>query len=215
MPQAINLVFTRCTDSNHAAVQRWYNDHAQLLMASQELQHAELFRFEQSPVQMDYFCLYHFAQLSAFAAFDRGKVMAQVRDMSNAAPGRSSIEIVQRTQYERILHRNWPAQASEAGRGQQAHFQASLFCLPSAGRAETTRWLNDVFYPLHLNQGLQSAQVYARDASDRLEIFVLLQSLHAQALPLDWPMQESTYAARPSVQLLWQSLAQPVAAWRR
>ena len=215
MPQAINLVVTRCTDSNHAALQRWYNDHAQLLMASQELQSAELFHLAQSPVQMDYFCLYHFAQLSAFEAFDRGEVMTQVRDLSNAAAGRSSIEVVQRTQYERMLNRSWPVQVSEPGSAKHTHFQASLFCVPSAAWSETTRWLNDVFYQLHVHQGLLSAQAYAHDAGQHLEFFVLLQACHAHALPHDWQMQESAYAARPSIRARWQSLALPVAAWRR
>lgn len=209
MPTAINLVCTRCTDANPAALQRWYNDHAQLLMVSHQLQRVELFRFDQTTASINYFCLYHFAQLADFSAFDCGDVMSQVRDLSNAAPGRSSVEMVKRTQYERLIHRVWLAQAHGA------RMQASLFTLPSDHLPTTTRWLNDVLYALHLAHPLHTAQVYATSEAGQTELFVLLQSASSHPLPSDWHTLKSSYATRPSIQLHWQALSERVAQWLR
>lgn len=215
MPQAINLVFTRCTDGNHAALQRWYNDHAQLLMASQQLQSAELFRSAHETTQIDYFCFYHFEALENFSAFDTGDVMAQVRDLSHAAPGRRSIEVVKRTQYERVLHRKWAHELEGHGGEIQASFQASLLTLSRGGMFENIRWLNDTLYALHLKYTLRCAEVYASEAGDQAELFVLLQSAQADPLPLDWHMLESDYAQRPNIHLLWQAQADRIGAWLR
>ncbi|MBS7807414.1 hypothetical protein [Variovorax sp. PCZ-1] len=204
MPPAINLVCTRCTDGNHAALQRWYNDHAQLLMASEALRSAELYQLESTTAAIDYFCLYHFDQLDAFEAFDSGDVMSHVRELSQAAPGRSSIDIVKRTQYERVLHRRWNAE-------QGISVQASLLSLESASLHEATRWLNDVLYGLHLQQPLQSAQVYAMQQGKHSELFVLLET--SRRLPTDWHAQESIYAARADLRCIWQMQARRIAAW--
>lgn len=207
MPPAINLVGTRCTDQNHAALQRWYNDHAQLLMASPQLQSAELFRLQHSTASMDYLCLYHFAAISEFPAFDSGDVMANVRELSNIAPGRSSIEIVKRTQYERMLNRRWSME-------QGGHIQASLLALREGGMQEVVRWLNDVLYTLHLQIPLQSAQVYAAkmgNTPERTELFVMLQS--EQALPTDWHAWNSAYSARANTQAIWQTQAERIGQW--
>ncbi len=253
MHAVINLVCTRCTDDNHMALQRWYNDHVQLLMVSSELRAAALLRLDQTTASINYLCLYQFADLAEFDAFDSGDVMRQVRDLSNAALGRSSVEIIKRTQYKRVLHRRWPARRCGS-------VQASLFVLSSddlgenglakkslaekslaeKSLAEAVRWLNDVLYALHLAQPLQSAEIYAAQAGEKTELFVLLQSADSmstgseparsepassepaksqlassQSIAGDWHTMESPYAARPSLQLQWQAQGERVAQWLR
>jgi hypothetical protein len=208
MPPAINLVFTRCTDNNTVALERWYNDHAQLLMASPALQSAELFKMVGNTAGIDYFCLYHFQKLSDFAAFDSGEVMAQVRDLSNAAPGRSSIDIVKRTQYERVLHRQWPQSNDEEGL-----LTACLLVIKPSQLDLVLRWLNDVLYGLHISHGLQTAQVYAVHIDGALELFMLLQS--SASIPAQWLTSPSDFAPHPDVKLMWQAQALLVAQWMR
>ncbi len=208
MPQVINLVCTRCIDGNHTDLQSWYNDHAQLLMASNALQSAELYRLQQTTAAIDYFCMYHFNQLEEFRAFDAGDVMAQVRDLSHAAPGRSSIEIVKRTQYERLLHRCW-------GTEQAGFLQAGLYTLETELAQQAMRWLNDALYALHGKHPLQSAQVYAKVADSKTELFVLLQAASSAPLPLDWHVWQSQYAPPQDMQSIWQAQAERIAQWLR
>ena len=208
MPTVINLVCTRCTDGDHGALQHWYNDHAQLLMASRHLRSAQLFQLQQTTADIDYFCAYEFSGFDDFAAFDSGSVMQEVRNSSNAAAGRSSIEIVKRTQYERLIHRRWIAEGAGL-------VQASLFALQSGNLSEVTRWFNDALYALHLKQPMQSAQVYAAATPGGFEIFVVLQAAGASPLPLDWHASESQYAARPSIEVVWQASAECIAQWLR
>jgi hypothetical protein len=204
---AINLVSTRCVDGNHQALQRWYNDHAQLLMVSKELQGAELHRVKGSAGMVDYFCLYHFEVLERFAAFDSGDVMAEVRDLSNAAPGRSSIEIVKRTQYQRVLNRRW---ASEPAVGEQA----ILLELHDDSLPQTIRWLNDVVYALHLLHQLQAVQVYVAQMPTCTELFVLIQQ-GSQPLPENWLDVKSPFAERGSLRIVWQAQAERIGRWLR
>ncbi len=208
MTTAINLVCTRCLDGNHAALQRWYNDHAQLLMVSDKLQGAELFRLQETTARINYLCLYFFKQLNDFKVFDSGDVMRQVRDLSNAAPGRGSIEISKRTQYERLLHRRWSAQ-------QGGSVQASLLLLPAEQRAQALRWANDAIHQFHLQQPLASAQVYAADQGSSVEFFVLIQSAGSAALTVDWLNMQSPFEAKPSIEVAWQSQAISIAQWLR
>lgn len=208
MLPAINLVCTRCTDANTGALERWYNDHAQLLMASHALQSAELFKMISTAESIDYFCLYRFGQLSDFAAFDTGEVMAKVRDLSNAAPGRSSIEIVKRTQYERMLHRQWPSSED-----QDSRFTACLLAIKPSQLDRVLRWLNDVLYGMQISHGLSAAQVYAAPVDGSMELFVVLQS--SWELPEQWYGATSDFAPCPDIQLLWQEQALPLAKWLR
>ncbi|MFM7331811.1 MAG: hypothetical protein ACKO1L_09145 [Brachymonas sp.] len=207
MTPAINLVCTRCTDGNHAALQRWYNDHAQLLMACPLLQSAELFQAKAANASLDYFCLYHFDKLSDFAAFDSGDVMAQVRDLSNEALGRSSIEIIKRTQYERVLNRNWVSDHS-------GWYQAVLLELLGSDLPTTLRWLNDVLYRMHTENALQAAQVYVAQNQEQIEMLVLFQCAE-QAFPSDWLDWRSPYAERGKINTLWQAKAQRITQWLR
>jgi hypothetical protein len=173
-------------------------------MASPELKSAELFKLESATASIDYFCLYHFDGLSDFPAFDSGDVMSQVRELSNAAPGRSSIEIVKRTQYERLLNRRW-------GSGEGASIQASMLTLREGSLQEAVRWLNDVLYELHLKILLQSAQVYAAKMSEHTELFVILQS--EQPVATDWHAWNSAYSTRANIQPVWQAQAARIGVW--
>jgi hypothetical protein len=173
-------------------------------MASPQLQSSELFKLASSTASIDYFCLYHFDRLSDFPAFDSGDVMSQVRELSNAALGRSSIEIVKRTQYERVLHRRW-------GSGEGASIQASLLTLCEGSSQEAVRWLNDVLYELHLQKPLQSAQVYAARVAEQTELFVMLQS--EQPVATDWHAWNSAYSSRANIQPIWQTQAERIGQW--
>jgi hypothetical protein len=204
---AINLVCTRCTDDKHADLQRWYNDHAQLLMASPQLQGAELFKMKATTASLDYFCLYHFEALERFTAFDSGEVMAQVRDLSNAAPGRSSIEIVKRTQFQRVLNRRW---ASEPTGGELA----ILLELHDDSLHQTIRWLNDMTYQWHSKQQVQAVQVYAAQMPTCIELFVLIQQ-GSQPLPQDWLDAKSPFAERGGLRVVWQAQAECIGQWLR
>ena len=221
---AINLVCTRCTDGDHAALQRWYNDHAQLLMASDKLQAAHLFRLQpeagDAPVP-DYCCLYELACLADFAAFDSGEVMAEVRDLSQAATGRSSIEIVKRTQYERMLHRRWAPEGQLEG-----SFHVSLLQREAGSPEHISRWLTDVLHQLHgqwsgeegveAGRGLHSAQVYASPyAASAQELLVVLHLDAGCGLPANWHALSSPYAPTPVLRKLWSAPAQRLTQWLR
>lgn len=209
----INLVCTRCTDGDRASLERWYNDHAQLLMASPQLLQAQLFRVgsaeavaPSSPVP-DYFCLYHFSRIADFAAFDSGAVMDKVRELSNAASGRQSIEIVKRTQYVRLLNRQFAAPAQPVGT------QALLFTAAQQSRESLARWLNDALYAASKRQSLSIAQAYLAETAQGSELLILVAS--EQALPVDWHLSHSPYAERPELVPVWRLGATPIGSWQR
>lgn len=210
---AINLVCTCCTDGDRESLERWYNDHAQLLMASPQLLRAQLFRVEQAEATSpslpapDYFCLYHFSELADFAAFDSGLVMDRVRELSNAAAGRQSIEIVKRTQFVRVLHRQF------ASPSQAASVHAMLFTAPQQSAEALVRWLNDALYAASTRQALSHAQAYLAENAQGLEL--LLLSNGEQALPADWHLSPSPYAQRPDLLPVWRLAATPISHWLR
>jgi hypothetical protein len=203
----INLVCTRCTDANIGALERWYNDHAQLLMKSSQLQGAELFKLERNTAGIDYFCLYHFLKIEDFTAFDQGDVMAQVRELSNAALGRGSVEIVKRTQYEGVLHRQWPKLSDEGV------LTACLMRVPLTEFDTVIRWLNDVLFGWHISHDLYHAKVFSALLDDSLELFVLLAA--GQELPSAWHNTRSDFAPYPEFKMLWQAHVQSQAVWLR
>ena len=210
---AINLVCTRCTDGDRRALERWYNDHAQLLMASPQLAQARLFRVEHveaaspSLPTPDYFCLYYFSKIADFAAFDSGPVMDRVRELSNAAQGRQSIEIVKRKQFVRVLHRQFgsPSQAVSV--------QAMLFTVPQQSIEPLVRWLNDALYTASTQQALSGAQAYLAETAQGLELLLLVTS--ERALPPNWHLSHSPYAERPTLQPVWRLGAALMFDWLR
>lgn len=214
----INLVCTRCLDGNHIALQRWYADHVHLLLAAPELQQAQLFRVAQplAGKPPDYFCMYEFASLAAFDAFEHGQPKARATELTNAAAGRSSIEIVQRTQYVRWLHGQWPAPSHEQGTTWRL---AACLQSDAAWALDAQRWLADHLQALRSCAPLIGAQAYSGQAQAQ-QCFIALDFAGGDAQAI-WPMlqtllaQPALYGQAPTVQTLWAASAAPVQAWLR
>jgi hypothetical protein len=214
----LNLVCTRCLDGKHIALQRWYADHVHLLLAAPELQQTQLFRVTQplAGPAPDYFCLYEFASMAAFEAFEHGQPKALATQLTNAAAGRSSIEIVQRTQYARWLHRQWPAPSREQG---QSWRLAACLQSEALGPLAGQRWLADHLQALHSCAPLMAAQMYAAQTPEQ-QCFIALDFAGGDAQAV-WLMlqallsQPALYGQAPAVQTLWASSAVPVQAWLR
>lgn len=214
----LNLVCTRCIGGNHLALQRWYADHVHLLLTAPELQQAQLFRVVQ-PLEgqpPDYFCMYEFASRAAFEAFEHGQPKAQATELTNAAAGRNSVEIVQRTQYARWLHRQWPAPAHEQGTPWRL---AACLQSDAAWSLDAQRWLADQLQALRSCAPLIGAQVYAGQTQAQ-QCFITLDFSAGDAQAI-WPMlqamlaQPALYGQAQAVQTLWAARAAPVQAWLR
>jgi hypothetical protein len=222
MPITINLVCTRATDGNHIALQRWYADHVHLLLGAQQLQQAQLFRctqplFGQPP---DYFCMYEFDNIAAFEAFEHGEPKAQASELTNAAAGRSSIEIVQRTQYERWLHRQWAAPTSAPPPAPSQTWRLAV-CLQSdaAWSLDAQRALADQLQALCSCAPLAHAQAYAQHG-DAAQLFLALDFAgdhadHVFALFNELLAQPSLFGQKRKLSMVWASKAQFIQAWLR
>ncbi len=214
----INLVSTRCTDGQHLALQRWYADHVHLLLAAPELQRAQLYRctLPLAGEPPDYFCVYEFQSLDAFAAFEHGQPKARATALTNAAQGRSSIEIVQRRQYVRWLHRSWPAP-----RAQLAAPWRLAACISGAqGWAlDAQRWLADQLQALRGCAPLLRAQAFVQQDQPAHAFLALdLEGADAQSV---WPLLQdimahpSLYGQAQELTISWAASASPVQAWLR
>jgi hypothetical protein len=219
MPKPIiNLVCTRCTDSNHIALQRWYADHVHLLLAAPELQQAQLFRCTQALAGQppDYFCVYNFASMQAFDTFEQGESKAKATELTNVAAGRASIEIVQRTQYVRWLYRQWAALTSAPN----STWRLAV-CLQSDAlwSLDAQRALADQLQALRSYSPIVSAQAYTQH-QQASQAFLVLDFEGGDALAV-WEMlqlqfaQPSLYGSAPSLQIHWAASASPVQAWLR
>jgi hypothetical protein len=216
MQPTINLVSTRCTDGNHLALQRWYADHVHLLLAAPELQRVQLFRCGQplAGLPPDYFCVYEFANRDAFQAFEHGQPKAQAAQLTNAAAGRSSIEIVQRTQYLRWLHRQWPSH-------QQSEPWRLAICLQSEGAwtLDAQRWLADQLQALRACAPLLRAQGFVQH-DQAVQAHIALDFAGDQAENV-WPLLQELFALpglygqTQTLQINWAASASPVQAWLR
>jgi hypothetical protein len=214
----INLVCTRCMDGNHIALQRWYADHVHLLLSAPELQQAQLFRCTQPLAGQppDYFCMYDFASMQAFEAFEHGEPKRQATQLTNAAAGRSSIEIVQREQYGRWLHRQWAVSASTHN-----PMWRLAACLQSddTWSLDAQRALADQLQALRSCAPLTQAQVYAQHG-DASRLFIALDFVGNDAQNV-WSLfnalleQPSLYGQPRKLGIVWASQAQLVQAWLR
>jgi hypothetical protein len=218
----VNLVCTQLRHGGDLAAQRWYSDHVQLLLTAPELQQATLYRCTQSLQGQtpDYACIYDFASPEAFEAYEHGQPKAQAGLLTDAAPGRDSLHIVQRTQYARFLNRQWH-RPELGGEG-----CVLLLCLHAAQATAlaTQRWLADGLHQLHACTALQGAQVYAGlISSDAL--FLKLDLASPSALQA-WEMlqlllQQGTQAtqgfgqAPPSYTVQWVAQMRPLTRWQR
>ena len=215
---AINLVCTRCTDGNHIALQRWYADHVHLLLLAPELQGAALYRCEQLLHGMppDYFCVYAFAHLEDFAAFERGSGKAQATALTNAAAGRASVEIVQRTQYTRWLHRQWAASSHAIGAVWQL-----VICLEAEGGwpLEAQRWLADQLQALRSSSPLIEAQMFSSEGAGHPS-FMVLDFAGCDAGEM-WQMLQAQlsapalYGQALQLKTIWAASASPLQTWLR
>ena len=226
MSCAINLIGTRAVGGGHAALQRWYSDHVHLLLRAPELQHATLYQRVDGDAAPEYLCVYAFADEAAFTRFDSGPTMADTRRLSDAAPGRDSVERVERTQYQRWLSRAW-GNARKAGA--DSVFHAQRFSIDAAAPDAVLRWLNDGLQCLSGRVPLRCACLYGAhgDGPQRTELFVLLEVQGTQPLPADaWsvgdegsgsplPPMEARYGTAAAVAPRWSAAYREWGAWSR
>lgn len=219
---AINLVCTRCTDGNTLALQRWYADHVHLLLLAPELLGATLHCCAQSlhGLPPDYFCIYDFANHDDFISFERSPHKAQATELTNVAAGRASVDIVQRTQYTRWLHRQWPMrQAASAGRWVLAVNMMLDLATEAGWPLAAQRWLADCLQALKSCTPLLVAQVFGAQNKSG-EAFMLLEFDQGDAANI-WSIlqvtlsQEALYGAASSLQMRWACSAGVLQAWRR
>ncbi len=214
----INLVCTRCTDGNHIALRRWYADHVHLLLSAPELRQALLYRCRlplagQPP---EYFCVYEFASHDDFLAFEHGQPKAKATELTNAAAGRKSIEIVQRTQYLRWLNRRWPAHSQEQGTPWQL---AACIDNEAGWTLDAQRWLADHLQALQSCTPLRTAQVYVEHGKES-QAFITLDFSGGDASEV-WQLlahslnQPSLYGQPQHLHFHWVASAEQLQAWLR
>ena len=76
----LNLVFTRSVDGDHAAMQRWYNDHIGILWRCESLQRATLYRRDADVAhEADYICCYAFPDEAGFLRYEHGDAREAAR----------------------------------------------------------------------------------------------------------------------------------------
>ncbi len=217
MHPVINCVNTRCTEGNHALLQSWYADHVHLLLASPQLMGAQLHRcvlalHGQPP---DYACAYEFSSWADFEQFESGVEKAQATQLTNAAAGRSAIEIVQRVQYARVMNRRFGAAPAAAPQGLLIQLE-----MPSAQPQASARWLAHTLQearsalPLHSAQvlmGIQESHLWQLHLSmgpgDPSQAWALLETLL---------QQPARYGHAPeNRKVRWVAATVPVMQWLR
>ena len=217
MHPVINLVNTRCKEGSHALLQRWYADHVQLLLSSPQLRGAQLHRCQQSLLgpAPDYVCAYEFANVADFELFETGKEKAGATELTNAAAGRSAIEIVQRVQYARLMHRRFGDAPAVAPLGLWIQFNVS-----NAQPEAAIRWLADALQVARSAMPLRSAQLLAGIHEPQLwQLHVGLGPCDVQqAFELLHMLLQQTeqYGQAPDQwQVLWAAASEPVMQWLR
>ena len=143
MPLLINLVATRSTDGDHGSLFRWYHDHVHLLLGFSGLQGASLYQRqgEDQASGPHYLCLYAFASLADFMAFESSPARARAQQVIDSGWARTGIEILQRTQYYRIGRRRGQDPVAVAGTEPVHHVQS--LSLGAGSPQEVARWLAD------------------------------------------------------------------------
>jgi hypothetical protein len=216
---SINLVCTRLTQGEHAIAHRWYSDHVQLLLSAPELQQATLYRCTTAlqGSAPDYACIYDFSSHEEFLRFEHGEPKAQARELTNAAPGRDRLEIVQREQYSRFLNKRW--HRPELG----IHKNALLLCLkvPQANALAVQRWIGDGLHQLHACAPLTKACAYMH-VKQADSMFLHLETA-SQSIAPTWEMLQFLLAqgasgfgqAPASWAVQWAAQMHAVTSWRR
>jgi hypothetical protein len=143
----------------------------QLLLTAPELQKALIYKCTESLSgnPPDYFCIYEFSDNADYLAFELGEHKAIATKITNAATGRDSIEILQRTQYTRWLNNQWPRIEP------YKNYWRLAVCVTSScdWTLEEKRWLADRFQMLRAETPLVSAQVFAQN-NKTSEVFLAL-----------------------------------------
>ena len=217
MHPVINLVSTRCTEGNHALLQRWYADHVQLLLSSPQLCSAQLHRCVQGlhGHEPDYVCLYEFANSGDFERFESSPEKAQATVLTNAAPGRGAIEIVQRIQFERLLHQQFGQAPMVSPQGFLIQLQATdTWC------QSNIRWLSDIVQEVRAVLPLQNVQLMGGlQETKLLQLHLGFGNCEVQpawALLMTLLQQTSRYGHAPDQwEMQWASATAPVMQWIR
>ncbi|NJS35546.1 MAG: hypothetical protein HC765_02470 [Brachymonas sp.] len=209
-----NLVSTRCRDGNHKALQHWYSDHLQLLLTSPHLESAHLLRCD-TALQgdaPDYLCIYEFASSMAFDQFEQGAEKARATELTNAAAGRSSIDITQREQFVRLLSCSWGADSSAPK--QRLLLQLNL-PQSSGDSLAALRWFNAQLHQARSTMPLFGASLYAGQSKPDLWLAHLelgeCDLSQAWLLLAELLQQPASYGQPPNQwQVNWVACAQSV-----
>ncbi|WP_342128868.1 hypothetical protein [Hydrogenophaga sp. OTU3427] len=210
----LNLVFSRACDGDHAALQRWYNDHIGILWQCDTLQRATLYRRDADlPHEADYICCYAFPDEAGFLHYEHGDAREAARVVIVNGWGRDGVAITARRQFRRA----W----SQTRRAQPAPLQTVLALRLGAGAwPEVSRWLLDRLHGLLASGAAHSATlmraVEADDGGGELLLWLgsdaPLPDAHAwldSAAPGAWGQPPA------SVERLWTWRGRQVSDWVR
>lgn len=214
----LNLVFTRSLDGDHAAMQRWYNDHIGILWRCPTLLRATLYRRDAEVAhEADYICCYTFSDEAGFLEYEHGDAREAARLVVVNGWASQGLAITERRQFKR----EW---SQTRGVGACGSFQTVLALRLGAGPwAEVSRWLLDRQHAL-LAAGTVGAVTLMRavDASDAGgDVLLWLGSPAPLADPYAWldadlPGMPGPVGLRPAhVERLWVWRGQRLSDWQR
>jgi hypothetical protein len=151
----------------------------------------------------DYFCIYEFFSTADYSAFELGEHKAIATKITNAAIGRESIEIVQRTQYTRWLNNQWPRIEP------YKNYWRLAVCVTSScdWTLEEKRWLADRLHMLRADTPLMSAQAFAQNNKNS-EVFLALDFAGSNPKKV-WQLaqelltQSSNFGRKPTLTTQW------------
>lgn len=221
MGMFVNLVATRSRDGDHGALARWYSDHVHLLMGFVGLQQATLWRRAAQAwgSEPQYLCLYEFASHADFMAFEVSAARQRAQEVVLHGWAKDGIEIVQRTQYQRLGRRAGAGQHGGAG----DDFQwVQLLDLGAGTPQETARWLSDQVHARVAAVGARGAAWHRAwgsdgDGGDALVMLHAPADLDGASVPT-WaplPADPGFGCAPASVGVRWQGLYQRQCQWSR
>ena len=161
----------------------------------------------------DYVCAYAFNSREDFERFEHSDEKAAATAQTNSAAGRSSIEIVQRVQFTRVLHRRYGAQKQPVPQGLTIQLQTT-----GGDAVATSRWLGAALQEACAAMPLGTARVYqslhqphlllfdlslgacdAREAWETLHMLLKQPPLYGQA-PAQWTI---AWAASSASVMQW------------
>ena len=213
---------TNSLDGDHAMLQRWYADHAHLLMRFDGLQEARL--FQRSDVRQGltaatpachYLCFYTFASAEAFAAFEGSEVRSSAPVLGNPGWMKTGIHIAKRQQYRRITARTQGVPATPA----DAVLQLRSFRLTAQDWPPIERWLQGGIHQALQQDGVTEVQLYRCTAAPEGQadyVSLVRTRVGAPAIDLCALGQTDAYGSPPEdAEALWQAHYQSVGHWIR